>query len=67
MNKPNGWMIAGLCVATMVCLYQESRIRKQDRSLEAQRQELTAIRKAHDEAARRAADVDAAKEDVRRK
>ena len=67
MNKPNGWMIAGLCVATMVCLYQESRIRKQDRSLEAQRQELTAIRKAHDEAARRAADADAAKEDVRRK
>jgi hypothetical protein len=67
MNKPNGWLVAGLSVAVTVCLYQESRIRERDRLLEAQRRELTVARDTHGQATNRAADVDAAKEDVRRK
>ena len=67
MNKPNGWLVAGLCAAMMVCLYQESRIRQRDRLLEAQKRELNAAREDFRTETNRAADADAVKEEVRRK
>jgi hypothetical protein len=56
MNKPNGWLVAGLCAAMTVCLYQESRIRQRDQLLEAQKRELNAAREDYRTATNRAVD-----------